>query len=47
MLFDGATWRVFGSIAAQTGINLTELEQLNPRLKATTLQPGDQLKLRP
>jgi peptidoglycan DL-endopeptidase LytF len=36
----------FGSIAAQTGINLTKLEQLNPRLKTTTLQPGDRVRLR-
>ena len=36
-----------GSIAAKTGINLTKLEQLNPRLKTTTLQPGDQVRLRP
>jgi LysM repeat protein len=37
----------FGSIAAKTGINLAKLEQLNPRLKPTTLQPGDRVKLRP
>ena len=37
----------FGSIAAKTGMNLTKLEQLNPRLNATTLQPGDQVRLRP
>ena len=36
----------FGSIATQTGINLAKLEQLNPRLKAITLQPGDQVRLR-
>jgi N-acetylmuramoyl-L-alanine amidase len=37
----------FGSIAAKTGINLTKLEQLNPKLKPTTLQPGDRMRLRP
>jgi LysM repeat protein len=36
----------FGSIAAQTGINLSKLEQLNPRLKPTSLQPGDRVRLR-
>jgi LysM repeat protein len=36
----------FGSIAAKTGINITTLEQLNPRLRPTTLQPGDRLRLR-
>ena len=36
----------FGSIAAQPGINLQELEQLNPRLKPATLQPGDRVRLR-
>jgi LysM repeat protein len=36
----------FGSIAASTGINITKLEELNPRLKATTLQPGDRIRLR-
>jgi LysM repeat protein len=37
----------FGLIAAKTGINLAKLEQLNPRLKPTTLQPGDRVRLRP
>jgi LysM repeat protein len=36
----------FGSIAAKTGINLATLEQLNPRLKPSTLQPGDLATLR-
>jgi LysM repeat protein len=36
----------FGSIAAKTRINITLLEQLNPRLKSTTLQPGDRVRLR-
>jgi LysM repeat protein len=37
----------FGSIAAHTGVNPTKLEALNPRLKPTTLQPGDRIRLRP
>ncbi|MGZ4305466.1 MAG: LysM peptidoglycan-binding domain-containing protein [Solirubrobacteraceae bacterium] len=37
----------FGSIAAKTAINITKLEQLNPRLKPSTLQPGDRVRLRP
>ncbi len=37
----------FGSIAAKTGVNIVKLEELNPQLKATTLQPGDRMKLRP
>jgi LysM repeat protein len=36
----------FGSIAAKTEINLAKLEQLNPGLKPTTLQPGDRIRLR-
>jgi len=36
----------FGSIAAKTGISLTKLEQLNPRLKPSALQPGDRVRLR-
>src|SRR5205085_5893808 len=36
----------FGSIAANTGINIVTLEQLNPQLKAATLQPGDRVRLR-
>jgi len=36
----------FGSIAARTGINIIALEQLNPRLKPTGLQPGDRVRLR-
>jgi LysM repeat protein len=37
----------FGLIAAKTGISIDKLEQLNPRLKPTTLQPGDRVRLRP
>jgi LysM repeat protein len=36
----------FGSIAAKTRINITRLEQLNPRLKPNNLQPGDRVRLR-
>lgn len=36
----------FGSIAAKTRINIITLEQLNPRLKPATLQPGDRIRLR-
>ena len=36
----------FGSIAARTRINIVRLEQLNPRLKPSSLQPGDRLRLR-
>jgi len=36
----------FGSIAAKTRINIVKLQQLNPQLKAATLQPGDRVRLR-
>ena len=36
----------FGSIAAKTRINVNTLEQLNPRLKPNSLQPGDRIRLR-
>ena len=36
----------FGSIAARTAVNLATLEQLNPRLKPASLQPGDRVRLR-
>lgn len=36
----------FGLIAAATGINLATLQQLNPRLRAAALQPGDRVRLR-
>lgn len=36
----------FGSIATKTGINLGKLEQLNPQLKPTALQPGNRVRLR-
>jgi len=36
----------FGSIAASTRIDITTLEQLNPNLKPSSLQPGDRVRLR-
>jgi LysM repeat protein len=36
----------FGSIAAATGISLTTLQGLNPRLWTVALQPGNRIKLR-
>lgn len=36
----------YGSIAAKTGKNITRLQRLNPKLKATQLQPGDRVRLR-
>ncbi len=36
----------FGLIAAKTKISLATLEQLNPKLKPSTLQPGDRVRLR-
>ena len=36
----------YGSIAAATGINLARLQQLNPKLPSTEVQPGDQIQLR-
>lgn len=37
----------FGSIAAKTGINITQLESMNPQLKPASLQPGNRVRLRP
>jgi LysM repeat protein len=36
----------YGSIADATGINLSRLEHLNPRLPPSKVQPGDQIQLR-
>ena len=36
----------FGSIAARTGKSIVRLQRLNPKLKATSLQPGDRVRLR-
>jgi LysM repeat protein len=40
------TGQSFGSIAAKTGHPIATLQRLNPRLKPTTLQPGDRVRLR-
>jgi LysM repeat protein len=37
----------FGSIASETAINIVKLEELNPHLKPSSLQPGDRVRLRP
>jgi len=36
----------FGSIAAATGISIVTLEQLNPKLKPASVQPGNRVRLR-
>jgi len=36
----------FGSIAAKTGVPIDRLARLNPKLKATALQPGARVRLR-
>lgn len=36
----------FGSIAAKTGKSIARLQQLNPKLKPASLQPGDRMRLR-
>ena len=36
----------YGSIAASTGISIITLEQLNPKLKPASVQPGDRVRLR-
>lgn len=36
----------FGSIAAKTGKTIYRLQKLNPKMKPTTLQPGDRVRLR-
>jgi LysM repeat protein len=36
----------FGSVAAATGIDITTLENLNPKLKPSSVQPGDRIRLR-
>jgi len=40
------TGQSYGTIAAKTGRSITKLQQLNPRLKASNLQPGDRVRLR-
>jgi LysM repeat protein len=34
------------SIAAKTGVSLSQIEQLNPNLDPQTLNPGERIKLR-
>ena len=36
----------FDSVAAKTGHSAEQLQRRNPRLHATTLQPGDRMRLR-
>ncbi|HJS93933.1 MAG TPA: LysM peptidoglycan-binding domain-containing protein [Solirubrobacteraceae bacterium] len=36
----------FGSIAHATGISIVTLQQLNPKLKPGSVQPGDRVRLR-
>ena len=40
------TGESFGSIAAKTHHDITKLQRLNPKLKPSLLQPGDQMRLR-
>jgi lipoprotein NlpD len=46
MFWDVRPGESFGSIAARTGIDIVTLEQLNPKLKPSTLQPGARVRLR-
>lgn len=36
----------YGSIAAKTGRSIVKLQQLNPKVKPSELQPGDRIRLR-
>lgn len=36
----------FGSIASATKVSIVTLEQLNPKLKPSSVQPGDRIRLR-
>jgi len=40
------TGQSYGTIAAKTGRSIVKLQQLNPKLKAGELQPGDRVRLR-
>jgi len=40
------TGQSYGTIAAKTGHSIIKLQQLNPKLKANELQPGDRVRLR-
>jgi hypothetical protein len=46
MFWTVRTGQSFGYIAAKTGHSIYRLRKLNPRLKATALQPGDRMRLR-
>ncbi|MEA2127522.1 MAG: hypothetical protein QOJ85_413 [Solirubrobacteraceae bacterium] len=46
MFWTVRTGQSFGYIAAKTGHSIVRLRKLNPHLKATTLQPGDRMRLR-
>ncbi len=46
MFWTVRTGQSFGSISAKTGHSIYSLRRLNPRLKPTTLQPGDRIRLR-
>jgi LysM repeat protein len=37
----------FSSIAAKTGLRVSDVAQFNPKVNPTTLRPGQRLKLRP
>jgi LysM repeat protein len=36
----------FGSVATATGVNMTTLEALNPKINPSNVQPGERLRLR-
>jgi LysM repeat protein len=40
------TGESFGSIAAKRGVSILRLQELNPKLKPTALQPGTRVRLR-
>jgi LysM repeat protein len=40
------TGETYASIAAETGHSMIRLQQLNPKLSASALQPGDRIRLR-
>jgi LysM repeat protein len=46
MFWTVRTGQSFGYISAKTGHSVYRLRKLNPRLKPTTLQPGDRVRLR-
>lgn len=36
----------FGSIAAKTGVNIVKLEEMNPSISPSSIQPGQRVRLR-